>query len=327
MPSISIIVPVYNAAARLQKCLSGIAAQTVCDFECILINDGSTDNSLEICNEFSKFDPRFVVLDFPNSGPSSARNHGLEVITSPWVTFVDADDTIYPTYLENYLKYNRDDYSVQVIQGYYCEGYDGIDKETIYLSKKFAYTEIDSYSDGSFIDANNLMYNWGVWCKVFSTKILKEHSLRFDPNLKCGEDGLFWHTYLCYIEKLVFVPEQGYKYFCPTKYSSISRLGLLNKDIGQKLIICKQYKEIYPILLYKYNLKEYSRRLLKSLYIDNYFRILLTHKDISLSQWQELKALKPSIKDFRYSERKLIYTCLTLLPLKLINNLGKFVFK
>lgn len=131
---ITIIVPVYNAAKRLANCLNSIVNQSFANFECILINDGSTDNSLEICQNFANIDSRFIVLDCENQGPSAARNKGLDIVKTPWVTFVDADDYIMPSYLSNFVKYNTDDETTQVIQGYYCEGHDGIDNDTIYLS-------------------------------------------------------------------------------------------------------------------------------------------------------------------------------------------------
>ena len=96
---ISVIVPVYNKARYIGSVLSDIAKQTFRDFECIIVDDGSTDSSGEICDEFAAKDKRFCVQHVPNGGVSRARNIGLTRATGQYVTFIDADDHIEPDYL------------------------------------------------------------------------------------------------------------------------------------------------------------------------------------------------------------------------------------
>lgn len=93
---ISIIVPIYNAEQFLEKCILSIINQEYTNLEIILVNDGSTDNSLEICNSYSKIDDRIIVIDKQNGGVSSARNCGLDVATGDHIGFVDSDDFISP---------------------------------------------------------------------------------------------------------------------------------------------------------------------------------------------------------------------------------------
>lgn len=98
MPKISVIVPVYNAEKHLNECLDSILSQTFTDFELILINDGSTDNSGSICDEYAKRDVRVIVLHHNNSGAATARNIGIDKAMesdSTWITFIDSDDLIH----------------------------------------------------------------------------------------------------------------------------------------------------------------------------------------------------------------------------------------
>ena len=104
MSVISIIVPVYKVEKYLSRCIDSILSQTFKDFELILVNDGSPDNSGDICNKYAEKDKRVIVLNQANGGLSSARNAGLNWLydnsDSQWITFVDSDDWIHPNYLE-----------------------------------------------------------------------------------------------------------------------------------------------------------------------------------------------------------------------------------
>lgn len=100
-PQISVIVPIYNTAGYLERCLDSIRDQRMSDFEAILVDDGSTDNSLRIAEEYCKKDSRFRVFHKENGGSSSARNLALSHASGCWVTFIDSDDTVYDTYLSD----------------------------------------------------------------------------------------------------------------------------------------------------------------------------------------------------------------------------------
>lgn len=100
MPAISVIVPVYNVEKYLHRCIDSILNQTYSDFELILIDDGSTDSSGDICDEYSKLDNRVVVIHQENKGVSSARNTGIMTACGEWIHWVDSDDVIHPQMLE-----------------------------------------------------------------------------------------------------------------------------------------------------------------------------------------------------------------------------------
>ncbi len=100
VPEISVIVPVYNTGMYLRRCIDSILAQTYSDFELILVDDGSIDESPEICDEYERRDRRIRVIHQSNQGQSAARNHALEIMTGQWVHFCDSDDWIHPQMLE-----------------------------------------------------------------------------------------------------------------------------------------------------------------------------------------------------------------------------------
>ena len=104
MPAVSVILPVYNVAPWLPPCLESIAAQTFRDYQLILVDDGSTDESGALCDEWAARDPQCLVIHQKNKGLSGARNAGLEKAVGEYIAFVDTDDLILPRYLE--LLYN-----------------------------------------------------------------------------------------------------------------------------------------------------------------------------------------------------------------------------
>jgi len=103
MPKISIVVPVYNVEQYLEKCVHSLCNQTFLDFEIILVDDGSTDSSGDMCDNLAKTDSRITVLHKQNGGLSDARNFGIDAAQGEFLTFVDSDDYVAPTYLEYLL--------------------------------------------------------------------------------------------------------------------------------------------------------------------------------------------------------------------------------
>lgn len=118
---ISIIMPVYNAAAHLADALESVRAQTFKDWECICVDDGSPDNSAEILSRFASGDSRFRVVRQENAGPSAARNRGLELARAPWFLFMDSDDAFHPGALRRLLDVAKDTGADVVTAGYSCD--------------------------------------------------------------------------------------------------------------------------------------------------------------------------------------------------------------
>lgn len=315
MARISIIIPVYNVKDYLHRCLDSLLVQTIQDFQCILVDDGSTDGSDDLCDEYASKDTRFVVAHSHNGGPGVARNVGLDFVNSPWVTFIDSDDYVDEHYLEYFLKYNEQDSFVQVIQGYHCMGYEAEDKDTLYKGTSYIYNEANVSIRSAYIEENNILYNWAVWCKVFSMEILRKYRIRFDERMFCSQDGIFWHHYLCYVNKLIFIPERGYTYYCPRKFNSVSRGGRFVNTVDTWLVIADNYKQISAVLPQRFCMSRQYASYIKMFYWHNYFRALLKPKKLTLQQLASLENLRPRRTQMVLTLRGVAYWLLNLVPI------------
>lgn len=184
---ISIIVPVYNAKKTLAKCVESVKAQTYDNFELILVDDGSTDSSAEMCDAY-KEDKRIRVIHIANSGVSHARNVGIDDAKGGWITFIDADDTVAPDYLERMIApiLSRQDAHKRAKE----EGAQVANPTTIYV---VTMTEriINSQPITGFYFIENGILNCDahVWSKLYNKGIMSD--LRFEEGLTIGEDMLF----------------------------------------------------------------------------------------------------------------------------------------
>ena len=209
---ITVIVPVYNVENYLNKCLDSLINQTYKNLEIIVINDGSTDNSGEICQEYAQKDNRIIYIEQENGGLSDARNTGLERMTGSYVTFVDSDDWIEPDYVEvlynklieyqadiaigNYYSYNEDEamYYFHINgESYYEKLYDNISIfENLYDSK-----QMKSFS---------LISAWG---KIYKAKLFDD--ILFDKG-KLGEDGYINQKLYLLVQKVIYINQGLYAY-------------------------------------------------------------------------------------------------------------------
>ncbi len=186
---VSIIVPVYNSEKTIYKCLDSIINQNYSNIEVILVDDGSIDKSLEICNEYSSKDSRIKVYHKENGGVSSARNYGLEKSTGDYISFVDSDD-----YIEKNMygllaeTINKDKSDVAICNVYY-ENKDG--KEIYgfdYINKIFSKIE---YPETAYYNSSILGYACN---KLYSRNLIfneKNKYISFDTNITIAEDDLF----------------------------------------------------------------------------------------------------------------------------------------
>ena len=178
---ISVIVPVYNVEKYLEECLDSIQNQTYSDIEVILVNDGSTDKSKEICGKYCKQDNRFQLLNQENQGLSAARNSGVAASTGEFIAFVDSDDIILPNYLETLMHYMRQD--VDIVESQFT-----ISKEE-FLAE--SYKELTILFEGNSQEA---------------VKIFPKHVLNVNEDVYCGI-GM-----LKYIRKIIKIDYKGYYY-------------------------------------------------------------------------------------------------------------------
>lgn len=206
MPKISIVIPVYNSKNNLRRCVDSVLAQSFTDFELLLIDDGSSDGSDKMCDEYVGLDTRVSVFHKCNEGVSSARNLGLENATGEWVTFVDSDDFVYDNYLENFDVYNNDKFDI-ISQGL------RIDKQ--FQGNSEFKTTFSGLKDEWLNDVTRNGTLGYVFIKLFKLEIIKENKICFDSKIRFQEDELFVLSYLAFCKSAKSVPKVGYFYFVP----------------------------------------------------------------------------------------------------------------
>lgn len=234
MPKISIIVPVYNTEKYLRRCIDSILDQTFKDFELLLINDGSMDNSGSICDEYASKDSRIRVFHKVNGGVSSARNLGLDNAKGEWVAFVDSDDL----FTNNALNIFEEQIDAELIITSHIVNVDGKFSEcTITNTKK---NILDKAKD-DFISRNlNTNIIKTIWAKFFKNDIISD--LRFDKNISCGEDFLFMLSYLLRLKKIFLVDYSSYIYTCPDIHFHIKYQSSIEQSISTLYKLFKAYK-------------------------------------------------------------------------------------
>lgn len=207
MPKVSIIVPVYNTEQYLSRCIDSILAQTFDDFELILVNDGSTDNSGKICEEYAQKDNRIKVIHKENGGVSSARNLGLDEAKGEWITFIDSDDYISDTYLSDFPKNEMNDMEICGIVSFNGQMFISSQQETNYSGKKLAqfYEELFCYRA-----------NTSPCAKIIKREVIKTNNIYFDTNMKLTEDTLFILNLLNFINAIQIISNTNYYYNAPS---------------------------------------------------------------------------------------------------------------
>lgn len=312
---ISIIVPVYNAALYLNRCIESIMNQTYKNFELILIDDGSTDYSGTICDNYAKCDNRVKVYHKSNGGPSSSRNLGIEMSSSEWIVFVDADDYISPDYVENFFKYGELDLYTQIIQGFYVFDEKGIvDKTNKSLTlSKYIYTNIESKKYSHAIEKYRLLQRTEVWGKLFSSLLIKNNGIKFDERITIYEDGIFWHTYLLYVKTIVLIPEQGYYYYYPTNSNSLMHTHKFTID--ESLSILEHTSVLQSKLIIHFALKGDYAKDVYGMFLNGY-RKMYMNASLTYVQFQRLKSIKPKHIKYVRNLKDILFYIINQIPLK-----------
>jgi len=205
---ISVIIPVYNIEAYINKCVESVVNQTYKNLEIILVDDGSTDNCPEMCEEWAEKDNRIKVVHKQNGGLSSARNAGMDNMHGEYVVFIDGDD-----YIENnmidvmYANIMKDNYDICV-----CN-YSFVDKNYHFISSS-------NYKNAVLTDEQimleflktSLFNPWYAWNKLYKCSIIKKYNFRYDEAIKWGEDYPFNYMYFKVIDKMISIDDALYNY-------------------------------------------------------------------------------------------------------------------
>ena len=222
MPRFSIIVPVYNVAKYLRGCLASIQSQTLTDFECLLVDDGSTDASAAIIDEIATADPRFKAFHKQNGGVSSARNMGLDHAQGEYICFVDADDTIASTYLEDLHK-TMGEGADSAMCGFQVRG--TRDDRTYTVVPDTSKTESLEENLLEFYDYHQSYWQHYLWNRMFRRAVIEAHHLRFREDIYYKEDGLFVVQYLCRSNGLVGCMDKVDYYYNTDNQGAIAKIA------------------------------------------------------------------------------------------------------
>lgn len=231
---ISVIIPVYNVEKYILDCLKSISSQTFKDFEVIIVDDGSTDKSGDICDEYIKEDLRFKVFHKQNGGVSSARNFGLEKIQGDWVYFCDSDDILFDNALETLVQ-NIDE-NVDSTMG----GYIRVNEQEEILGENKIYKTFNMSIEETLVDFYHPkfnMFNGFIWNRLFKRSIIQQYNLRFREDIYIKEDGLFLVQYLCSCNNGTFYTTKPiYKYIEHSSSAMNYKLKLINKESISRII-------------------------------------------------------------------------------------------
>lgn len=220
-PLVSIIVPVYNAALTLEKCVSSLFAQTYKNVEIILVNNGSIDDSLELCRKLASLDNRILVLDLVEKGVSVARNKGVEIASGEYVTFVDADDCIDSNVCEIFAELNeKHHYDLFCYSAKYHKGKKVVDSFLFLENAEFfdenqkEELQIKVFAPQApiFDYKTNTRFAGSVWGKFYKREILLNNNLRFATETIISEDVLFNTLSLDYFHRIGYTKQCFYHY-------------------------------------------------------------------------------------------------------------------
>lgn len=200
---LSVIIPVYNLETAIGKCIESILNQSFTNFEVLIIDDGSTDKTRQICEKYTK-DCRVIYHYKTNGGVSSARNYGLIKSEGEWITFIDGDDYVEPDYFSTLLTCTNTDLIVSGVKYSNKEG-----KFLPLCDKIINISEEDRY----FFDKELCkIYFRTPWAKLFKRQIILKHHIFFNTSLHIGEDCEFVFRYIGYINDIKLIPFCGYCY-------------------------------------------------------------------------------------------------------------------
>ena len=267
-PLVSIILPVYNAQNHLARCVGSICAQTYRNIEIIILNDGSKDQSLPVCEEFRQKDSRILLVDKANSGVSDTRNLGLKLASGKYVEFVDSDDYLDPDFTERLVAAAEENEADFVIAPYKMVIPAGASKPDQVLDKiqdelgvmsvarppevrEYGFLPAGVYDKDTFalrlMDKPASYFYSVLWNKLYRRDILTGNDIQFVSEMRWAEDLVFNLRYIQYAERFVAIDKPGYYYvqnpqsICHTQINAAT-------IVQNKLQVFRYYKDLYTRL-------------------------------------------------------------------------------
>ena len=244
-PTVSIIVPVYNAEKFLNRCVDSILGQEYRDFELILVDDGSSDMSGSICDAYAKTDERVVVIHKENSGVSDTRNQGIERAKGTYLQFVDSDDWLTPDATKLMVRAAEEHGCDMVISDFYRVVGDMVSRKGDIESD----CVIDREEFASFMMENPADYYYGVlWNKLYRRDLVNRFGIRMDAEISWCEDFMFNLEYIRYAASFQALPIPIY-YYVKTKGSLANQNLTISNTVKMKLTVFEYYQRFFKTVL------------------------------------------------------------------------------
>lgn len=253
MPKVSIIVPLFNKSKYIAATLESILRQKFDDYEVLIINDGSTDESPQIVEEYAEKDHRICLINIPNGGVSNARNVGLKYVRGEWIQFLDGDDLIDPQYLSEGIVL-AETAGVDIL----FSNFQMIDENGKLVKEVFNQYQGPANQEGLCRNFIEYQYENGFFGyisnKLIRRKLLEKSKAAFPVEISLAEDLDFYAHLYPYVQKAYFAPINSFFYLqTDTNYQNNSMIDyysqlIVHLDIKRWFITTKQYSQYQKIL-------------------------------------------------------------------------------
>ncbi len=288
-PAVSIIIPFHNSQKTLERTLVSVRQQTLESFEVLMVNDGSTDNSLKIAKKYETKDSRFKIIQQRNKGVSEARNNGLSHAAGKYIMFSDSDDWMHKNSLKSFVYYAEQESSDLVISWFYRV----IDTFIMSMGHINGIQNLSKEQFAKYMSAAPANFYYGVvWNKCYRKDIIIKNNIQFSCHLNWCEDELFNLEYLQFSNKITAIDIPLYYY------------------VKRSDSICESQLNFRKAFLSKYEILGYYKDLYKSinLYKDNKLKInsfmFATAKDTGTPEYLKLKMLQQANFHMKYPVKK-----------------------
>lgn len=242
-PLVSIIIPVYNTAPDLATCIESVRRQRYQNIEVLLVNDGSSDASLTICEMYAKRDPRFCVIDKENSGVSATRNLAIEHAHGKYLQFLDSDDWL-DINATRLLVERAEETNVDLVISHFCRVTD--DKTTVYGFLQTTRVMDQRLFARQLLDEPASFYYGVMWNKLYRRDLIMQHGIRCDESLHWSEDFQFNLEYFRYAS--TFCALQTPIYYYRKRDKSLTSALSLGHTVTTKLELFEFYRDLYTQL-------------------------------------------------------------------------------
>src|SRR5574344_102079 len=306
-PKISVVVPAYNVENLIEKCLNSLFSQTFKDFEVIVVNDGSTDHTCEICEKYASLHTNMTVINQKNEGIAKARNEGLKVCKGEYITFSDSDDYMEPNWLQCFMDtINSNNNCDMVVQGVIVDYPNK--KDTIHI-EDMEYNDNNTLT--AYLKLKHLHIEGFIFNKIYKRSIISDNHIFFYYELK--EDLLFNLKYLYFTSSIITISITNYHYvqhgsqsLSHKRYPADYMEKLINDLYFQYLQLCEKYHSndlknaateeyIISFAVLLFSMYQGTNRIIDKVerinYIKAYQQIRKNNKNIKIKTGNEAKRL------------------------------------